>query len=332
MRRRARIASTVSRVEAVPAVATRGLSKAFGPHLALDGLDLDVPAGSIFGLVGVSGAGKTTALRLMAGLARPTGGSVAIAGRPMANGGEREARRRLGVLDQSPRFYSWMTGRELLAFVADLFGVPRSAVGARVDEGLERVGMSQAADRRVGGYSMAERQRIGLAQALIGEPEVLLLDEPVGSVDPAARADLLRIVRALRGSATVVMSGADPEDIEPVCDRVALLDAGRLVVDARVDALVGGVKDTAYVIELDRGSGVALAGLVARLRKESWVRDASTDRGLLRVLVRDEGRAAHELLPAIVATGVSVSTFRRQRPSLRDAVAELLERGRADTP
>lgn len=319
-------------MEGVPAVATRGLSKAFGPHVALDGLDLDVPTGSVFGLVGASGAGKTTALRLMAGLARPTGGSVAIAGRPMANGGDRETRRRLGVLDQAPRFYRWMTGRELLAFVADLFGVRRSAASARVDECLERVGMIPAADRRIEGYSMAERQRIGLAQALIGGPEVLLLDEPVGSLDPAARAELLDIVGALRESATVVMSGADPDDIEPVCDRVALLDGGRLVVDARVDALVGGVKDTAYVIELNLGSGLAFAGLLARLRMEPWVRAASADGGILRVLVRDEGRAAHELLPAIVATGMSVTSFRRERPSLRDAVAELLERARAETP
>jgi ABC-2 type transport system ATP-binding protein len=250
----------------------------------------------------------------------------------MQVGRDREARRSIGVLDQGPRFYGWMTGRELLAFVADLFGVPRSDAGERVDECLERVGLTAAADRRIAGYSNAERQRLGLGQALIGRPEVVLLDEPVGSLDPAARAELLGLVGELRESATVVLSAADPDDVEPVCDRVAVLDQGRLVVDARVDALLGGVKDTAYVVEVDPGPGLALAGLVARLRGEPWVRDASLDRNVLRITIADQGRAAHELLPAVVATGMSVGTFRRDRPSLRDAVAELLARARVDAP
>jgi ABC-2 type transport system ATP-binding protein len=268
----------------------------------------------------------------MAGLARPTSGSVSVAGRPMRVGRDREARRLIGVVDQAPRFYGWMTGRELLAFVADLFGIRRSEAGERVEDCLGRVGLTAAADRRIGGYSNAERQRLGLAQALIGRPQVLLLDEPVGSLDPAAREELLGLVGAVRETATVVLSASDPDDVEPVCDRVALLDQGRLVVDARVDALVGGVKGSAYVLEVDPGPGLALAGLLARLRKEPWVHGADIDKNVLRVTVGDQGRAAHELLPAIVSTGMSVDTFRRDRPSLRDAIAELLARSRADAP
>jgi ABC-2 type transport system ATP-binding protein len=316
----------VTAVDGLPAVTTRDLTKAYGPVVALDGLDLDVPAGSAVGLLGPSGAGKTTAIRLMAGLAGPTRGTVAIAGLPMELGDGYEARRRTGMLEQDPRFYGWMTGRELLAFVADLAGVPRPEVEGRIEELVDGVGLAAGDARRISQLNIGERRRLGLAQALIGRPEVVLLDDPVGGLDPATASELLAWIAGLRASTTVVMSSAHPAHVERVCDRVAVLEHGQLVVDARVDALIGGVSQTVYVIEVDPGPGVALAGLVTRLRRERWVREASVDRHVLRVAVADEGRAAHELLPAVVSTGVSVATFQRERPTLTAAVGELLDR------
>jgi ABC-2 type transport system ATP-binding protein len=311
---------------ATPAIVTRGLTKRFGSVLALDGLDLEIPSGIVFGLLGPNGAGKTTAIRLLTGLARPTSGSATVAGVPVRFGDGLEARRRVGVLDQDPRFYGWMTGRELLAFVADLVGVPRADVALTVEETLERVGLSDAAARRISGYSGGMRQRLGIGQALIGEPDLLILDEPVSSLDPEGRRDLLALIGELRESATVVFSTHVLSDVERVCDRVAILDEGRLVIESSIEELLGRFAPPAYVIEADPGPGLALAGLVARLEREPWVGGVEVTGTTLRVTVTDDSRATRELLPAIVATGLSIASFRRERPSLEDVFLQLVGR------
>ena len=306
-----------------PAIVARGLTKRFGKVLALDGLDLEVPQGVVFGLLGLDGAGKTTTMRLLTGLARPTSGSVAVGGVPVRFGNGLAARRRIGVLGQEPQFYGWMTGRELLSFVAALVGVARRDVPARVEETLQRVGLDDVADTRVLGYPGDMRQRLGIGQALIGKPEVLLLDEPVSSIDPEGRRDLLTLIGELRGSATVVMATHVLSDVEAVCDRVAILEEGRLVIESPVAELLGQVAVPAYIIETDAGPGLALAGLAARLEREPWVGNVTISRTTLRITVTDEERANAELPPAIVGTGLSISAFLRERATLEDVLVKL---------
>jgi ABC-type multidrug transport system ATPase subunit len=210
-------------------IEARGLTKRFGKVLALDHLDLEVPAGASLGLVGERGAGKSVAIRLLAGLARPTSGEVTLSGVPLHSRRGLAARAKLGVLDQEPSFYDWMTGREVLAFTADLLGIARSEAPARIDATLDRAGLTDAADRRVEEYSLPLRQRLGLAQALVGEPEVLLLDEPLGWLDAAGREDALALLRELRGSLTMVIATGELDLAEAACDRVVILDAGRVM-------------------------------------------------------------------------------------------------------
>jgi ABC-2 type transport system ATP-binding protein len=307
------------------------LTKRFGKILALDGLDLEIPRGIVFGLLGPNGAGKTTTIRLLTGLARPTSGSATVAGLPVTFGDGLEARRHIGVLDQDPRFYGWMTGRELLELVAALVGVPRADVPARVDATLERVGLADAAGRRISGYSGGMRQRLGIGQALIGEPDLLILDEPVSSLDPEGRRDLLELIGELRESATVVFSTHVLSDVERVCDRVAILDQGRLVIESTIDDLLHRFAPPVYVIEADPGPGLAgdgsaLAGLVARLEREPWVGEVSVMGNTARVAVTDEARASRELLAAVVASALPISAFRRERPSLEDVFLQLVGR------
>jgi ABC-2 type transport system ATP-binding protein len=315
--------STVSRVERPTAISIRGLTKRYGPIIALDALDLDVPAGSITGLLGPSGSGRTTALRMLAGLTRPSGGSAVVAGVPLGGRHGVQLRRKVGVLPDADAIFEWMSGREQLSFAAELAGVARTDIPARATSMLERVGLAVLADARTSLYDLAERRRLGMAQALIGEPEVVLLDEPVAALDPANRADLLGIIGELRDHATVVLSSPEPAHVETICDRVAVLEHGRLVVAARVDALLGGVVGATYDIVLDREPGLALAGLVARLQLEPWVSAVEVDGRVLRVAVRDEPRAVRELLPSVVATGLPIASFRRERPTLADAIGEL---------
>jgi ABC-2 type transport system ATP-binding protein len=317
-------------VEHPAAISTRGLTKRYGPIVALDGLDLDVPAGSITGLLGPSGSGRTTALRMLAGLTRPSGGSAVVAGVPLGGRHGVKLRRKVGVLPDADAIFEWMSGREQVSFAAELAGVARTDIPARVTAMLERVGLAVLGDARTSLYDLAERRRLGMAQALIGEPEVVLLDEPVAALDPANRADLLGIIGELRDIATVVLSSPEPAHVEAVCDRVAVLEHGRLVVAARVDALLGGVVGATYDIVLDREPGLALAGLVARLRLEPWVSAVEVDGRVLRVAVRDEPRAVRELLPSVVATGLPIASFRRERPTLADAIGELASRVPAD--
>ncbi|HEX7496026.1 MAG TPA: ATP-binding cassette domain-containing protein, partial [Candidatus Limnocylindrales bacterium] len=220
------------------AVITTNLTKRYGAGIvALDHLNLAVPSGSIFGFLGPNGAGKTTTLRLLTGLATATDGTATVAGvRTGATDGR--LARNIGYLDQDPRFYGWMRGRELLDMVGQLHGLHGAALRQRVGEVLEIVGLQDAANRRIGGYSGGMRQRLGIGQALINQPRVLFLDEPVSSLDPEGRRDVLEIVSRLRGTATVFMSTHILNDVERVCDRVAILHLGRLVVEGPIDELL----------------------------------------------------------------------------------------------
>jgi ABC-2 type transport system ATP-binding protein len=309
-----------------PSIEARGLTKRYGDVVALDRLDLAVPPGSVFGFLGPNGAGKTTTLRLLTGLGRPTSGTATVAGVEVGRGGLALARR-IGYLDQDPRFYGWMTGRELLAFAGQAYGLAGAALRSRVDEVLEVVGLVEAAERRIGGYSGGMRQRLGVGQAMLPRPAVLFLDEPVSALDPEGRRDVLELIGRLRDTATVFMSTHILTDVERVCDRVAILDHGRLVAEAPIDELLA--RHARPILELDPepGQEAALAGLEAALRAAPWTRDVRLDHGLLRVFVTDAGQAAAGALPLVVAAGVRLARFERVRPTLEDVFLALVGAG-----
>ena len=304
-------------------VSTRGLTKRYRLDVALDHLDLDVPAGCVFGFLGPNGAGKTTTLRLLTGLARPTEGSATVAGIDATSGG-RALAERIGALDQDPRYYGWMTGRELLAFVGRLHGLDGLALRSRVDEVLETIGLVDAANRRIGGYSGGMRQRLGIGQAMLPRPSVLFLDEPVSSLDPAGRRDVLELIGRLRGTCTVFMSTHILNDVERVCDRVGILNNGRLIAEAPMDELLASHARPILELDPEPGQDAAIAALVATLRAQSWTRDVRVESGLVRVFVTDAERAATEMLPLVVASGVRVGRFERVRPTLEDVFLALV--------
>jgi ABC-2 type transport system ATP-binding protein len=300
-----------------------GLTKRFGAILALDRLDLMVPRGSIFGLLGPNGAGKTTTIRILAGLARPTSGSASVAG--IEVGLDQPAlRQRLGYLDQDPRFYGWMTGRELLELVGRLHGLARSELRSRVDEMLARTGLTADGRRLIGGYSGGMRQRLGIAQALLHRPEILVLDEPVSSLDPEGRRDLLELIGGLRGEATVVFSSHVLADVERICDRVAILDRGRLVTEGPLDELLAAHARSIYRLVPASGQVAPVEDLLDRLRAAPWTTDVTTEGDLIRVTVSDPNAAGGGILPLVVAAGVVLDSFDRARPTLEDVFLELV--------
>ena len=244
---------------AEPAIVIRGLTKRYGHLVALDGLDLDVPVGSIHGFLGPNGAGKTTTLRMLTGLARPSAGTALVAGVEVRPGDARLARS-IGYLDQDPRFYGWMRGRELLELVGRLYGMRGSPLRSRIDEVLEVVDLTEASGRGIGGYSGGMRQRIGLAAALLARPPVLFLDEPVSALDPEGRHDILRVIGGLRGTTTVFMSTHILNDVERVCDQVAILDHGRLVTAGPLDGLLERYARPVYLVQAGAGPGASRGG------------------------------------------------------------------------
>src|SRR4051794_28278925 len=219
------------------AISITDLSKQYPGIRALDGLSLEVPEGSIYGFLGANGAGKTTALKILAGLSRPTSGTASIAGIPL-NAGE-SYKQAIGYLGQEPRFYAWMTGRQTLRYVAGFYPWVQDPVERRIGDALELTGITAAADRPTGTYSGGMRQRLGIAQALIGKPQVLLLDEPASALDPIGRRDVLDLMEGLRDQATIFYSTHILDDVQRVSDHVAILDKGRLVRAAPTADLLG---------------------------------------------------------------------------------------------
>jgi ABC-2 type transport system ATP-binding protein len=314
----------------VDAVRTAGLTKHYGSVVALDRLDLAVPAGVVFGLLGPNGAGKTTTIRLLTGLARPTAGRATVAG--IAVGIDATGlRRRIGWLDQDPRFYGWMRGRELLELVGRLHGIGGADLRRRVGETLELVGLADAAERRIGGYSGGMRQRLGIGQAIVHRPDVLILDEPVSSLDPEGRRDLLALVADLRGASTVLFSTHVLADVERICDRVGILDHGRLVTEGPLAELLDAYALPVYRLDPEAGQAAAVERLAVALRTRPWVVDVAAEPGGgLRVAVADPSAAAREILGLVVSAGVALAAFERARPTLEDVFLRLVGRGAGD--
>ncbi len=237
-----------------PAIEIRGLVKDFAVGLrglrlrAVDHVSLTVRPGEVFGLLGPNGSGKSTTIKLLLGLLEPTAGGCAIFGVPS---GRVEARRDVGYLPEAPNFYRFLTGRELVTFYGRLCGLAGSGLRSKLEEVVALVGLAGAADRRVGTYSKGMLQRIGLAQALVHDPRLLILDEPTAGVDPVGSAEMAELILALKARGkTVLITSHLLGQIEELCDRVAILDRGGLVAEGEVAELAGATGRLSFETEV----------------------------------------------------------------------------------
>lgn len=310
------------------AIRIEGLHKSFGKVQALGGLGLAVEPGSVFGFLGPNGAGKTTTIRILAGLARADAGRAWIDGLEVTADRRRVADR-IGYLPQDPVFYPWMTARELVDHVGRVFGLPARERLARTDELLRLVGLAEVADRRVGGFSGGMGQRLGIAQALVHRPPVLLLDEPVSGLDPVGRKKMLQLIERLRGQCTVFMSTHILADVERVCDTVAIINQGQLLAEAPQHELLGRYAVPAFEVETDKGLAEQLAEWAETLRSQPWVASVSLDRATARVVVNDVEIARRELMASAVASGLVLNRYEMVRPSLEDVFLRLVDGGGA---
>jgi ABC-2 type transport system ATP-binding protein len=309
------------------AIRCAGLSKTYGQIVALQDLDLAVETGTVFGFLGPNGAGKTTTIRLLVGLARPTRGRGWVAGYEVTADG-RAARQLIGYLPEEPSFYSWMSGAEFLDYVGRLFGLSDAARKQRVDELLDLAGLREAGRRRIGGYSRGMRQRLGVAQALINHPQVLILDEPASALDPQGRRDVLTLIERLRAQATVFMSTHILSDVERVCDRVAIIDQGQLVVEADRESLQDRYAPPVFELAWDEGDNAPaqVTDFVRLLEDVPWVSQVERQGRALRVHVGDRAQAQRELLPLVARSGLALSRYELVRPTLEDVFLRLVHR------
>jgi ABC-2 type transport system ATP-binding protein len=303
-------------------IETHGLSKSFGNVQVLQNINLSVPENSIFGFLGPNGAGKTTLIRLLLGLSRPTSGGGTIFGRDIVKDSV-EVRKKIGYLAQHPSYYDYMTAREVLRFKASLYHLDEAE--SLVDESLLLVGLEDKADRPIKKYSGGEMQRLGIAQAHVSRPELLILDEPAASLDPMGRRDVLEIMDALRQHSTVFYSTHILDDVQKVSDMVAILNHGKLVAQGPIESFLNGGSETRYTVKLKKDPQRAYQLLSQQL----WVSTVELKLGspsVLDISVSDEAAAEENLLKLLVNEADNVLTdFRRAEFELEDVFMKMVE-------
>ncbi|NJD60539.1 MAG: ABC transporter ATP-binding protein [Anaerolineales bacterium] len=305
------------------AVQTEELVKVFGKFSALNGLELMVEEGTIFGFLGPNGAGKTTSIRILTGLAHATSGKAWVLGNLIGSSKDPIAKQ-IGFLPEEPAFYTWMTPLEFLDYVGRIFGLPSAERDARSKELLQLAGLEDSAKRRIGGFSRGMRQRLALAQALINRPRVLFLDEPASALDPVGRKEVLGFIEQLRGQCTVFMSTHILADVERVCDTVGIINHGKLVTQAPREALLAQYAVPALEVEVDDHSKNDVMSWIESLRNMPWVKVISHDAPTLRVIVNDIELAKKELLTSAVQAGIVFNKYEVVRPSLEDVFMQLV--------
>lgn len=293
------------------AIETVRLRRVFGQTIAVDGIDLLVPEASIYGFLGPNGAGKTTTIRMLTGLLRPTAGIITMLGRAMPSDRLRIARQ-IGALVETPSLYDHLTGRENLELTRLLLGLKRGAV----DRALERANLAHADGLRVAAYSLGMRQRLALARALLGEPRLLILDEPGNGLDPDGIRDLRAMLRGLAGEGiTVLVSSHQLAEIQQIATHIGVMDGGRLLAQGPVGRVM---PEPIGRIELRTGHG-AQAELILRPLGHT-VRRADD---LLIVESLDAEVAVPEMISRLVAAGVTVLEARCCAPTLEDLYMHL---------
>ena len=299
-----------------PVVEAVGLTKRYGDLAAVDGVDLTVHRGEVFGFLGPNGAGKTTTLRMLLGLVSPTSGRASVLGRPP---GDRDALRRTGSLVEGPGFYPYLSGRANLEVMARYAAVPASGVMPALD----LVDLAGRAGDKFGTYSLGMKQRLGVAAALLKDPELVILDEPTNGLDPQGMRDMRRLIADLGSQGrTVILSSHLLGEVQAICERVAVIDRGRIVTEGTVEQLRGDSELEVAATPSDTALAV--------LRALPFVEDVRRGDGTL--LVKAPTRHTGDITRALVEATVSVTGLRRTERQLEDVFFDLTTHGATAAP
>jgi ABC-2 type transport system ATP-binding protein len=295
------------------AIRTRGLRKVFGGKVAVRNLTLDVPRGEVFGFLGPNGAGKSTSVKMLLGLVFPTSGEAEILGRPA---GDVKVRSKVGFLPEHFRFYDWLTPAELLKLHGRLYGMSQGVLRERIPTLLDLVGLTPHRDKRLQEFSKGMLQRIGLAQALLNDPELIFLDEPTSGLDPFGRRMVRDIIKAQRDrGATVLLNSHLLGEVEITCDRVAFIKDGE-VVETRILDSESKEQNTVLI----RASKLT-AGMVKGL--EQWTSSAQYEDGRLALSLSSNGTLP-QVVRYLVSAGADIYEVAPQRLSLEEKFLQIV--------
>lgn len=289
------------------------LTKSIGSITPVKGITFDLRRGGCTALLGPNGAGKTTTLRMLAGLIPPTSGEMKYVQTETQVG---DWRNRIGYLPQYPKFYSWMTGMEYLIFSAKLSGLSRRKAFQRSQEVIEMVGLKQDAKRRISGYSGGMKQRLGIAQSLVHEPELIILDEPVSALDPIGRREVMDLINRLRGEVTVFFSTHVLHDAEEICDDMMLMVDGRIAEIGSLHDLRVKYRQPVITIEVEEGKREL--DWLQSLSSQPFVRDVDLGKRGAKLVVTDMAVARTTLIRELAENGVEILHFEAGTSSLED--------------
>jgi len=302
------------------------LCKNYNGIQALKNLDLKVRRNSIYGFLGPNGAGKTTTIKLLLGLIKPTSGTGSIFNHDIIRE-SLDIRARVGYLPQDPRFYENMTAREILRFTARFFfSGPKNEIKKRINEMLELVVINDKADRPIKGFSGGERQRLGIAQAMINYPDLLILDEPTASLDPIGRHMILELMEKLREYSTIFYSTHILDDVQRVSDTVGILNRGVMVAKGNVDKLLAGSDKTIYLVTLKGNAETSYK----KISEQPWITNIESqekrEQTKWQITVSDDNLAEENLLRLILAEGnVRVTDYRIKKYELEEIFLQVVE-------
>jgi len=302
------------------AISVKGLTKKFKTFTAVNDLSFDVVENHVVGFLGPNGAGKTTTLRMLVGLSKPTNGTASIAGVPVTFG-DAASNEKVGYLPEMPSFYAWMTGIEYMRFISDLFDIPKSVSEKNIAELLRLVDLTEARSRKISSYSGGMRQRLGIAQALVNDPEVLILDEPVSALDPFGRKEVLDVIQKLKKTKTILFSTHILSDVDRVCDDIVLIDKGKLISASPLSDLKA--KYAAQILEIEFVSDPTK--LLVKLKEQKWAKKVEKNGNLVRIwLIGNDVMTENTPLQFFAKEYIGVLRYGLNLPETEDLFMQLI--------
>lgn len=303
-------------------ISVKNLTKTFKNFTAVDDLSFEVPKNHIVGFLGPNGAGKTTTLRMLVGLSNPTSGKINIAGSAVVFGKNSGSNLKIGYLPELPSMYGWMSGREYLKFIADTFQITDKKQQTKIAELVKLVDLEQSIDKKIATYSGGMKQRLGIAQALINNPEVIILDEPVSALDPMGRKEVLEIIQKLRKTRTILFSTHILSDVDRICDDVVIINHGKLVVSSPLAELKAKYAQPIIEVIFDSNPGK----IISNLNKQPWVMSISQEGNTLRIRISDEKIIDDNTpLKFLISFGIGINKYGLVIPETEELFIRLLE-------
>jgi ABC-2 type transport system ATP-binding protein len=303
------------------AIKIKNLTKTFAGFKAVNDLSLELSENRVLGFLGPNGAGKTTSLRMLVGLSRPTGGEIEIAGEKVIFG-RSTVNKFIGYLPEQPSFYGWMTGKEYLGFVADIFGLKNGEKESRITELLKKVGLTASGLKKIATYSNGMKQRLGIAQAIINDPKVLIMDEPVSALDPIGRREVLSIINNLKKQMTILLSTHILADVDRVCDDIAILNRGKLIISSSLENLKANYASLMIEVELDQDS----PDILKKLSEQPWATKVEKNNQIIKIWIKDrEVMSKNIALNFFAKENVGVLNFGLKLPEVEDLFVSILE-------